>query len=72
MPIDLALVVTIFQLILIANKIGPVVALIDHRIVAVWFPVLINRLRILPINLALIVTSFQLISMANETTPAVG
>ena len=33
-----------------------VVVLIDHEIVSVWFPVLINRLRIIPFDLGLIVT----------------
>ena len=37
-----------------------VVALIDHEIVSVWFPVLINRFPIVLIDLASILTSFQL------------
>ena len=36
-----------------------------------WFPVLINRLRIVPFDLALIVTNFQLILIANEITSGV-
>ena len=33
-----------------------VVALKDHKIVAMWFPVLINKLRIVPFDLGSIVT----------------
>ena len=46
-----------------------VVALIDHKIVSMWFPVLINRLRIIPFDLGSIVASFQLISIANKIAP---
>ena len=46
-----------------------VVALIDHKIISMWFPVLINRLRIIPFDLGSIVVSFQLISIANKIAP---
>ena len=40
------------------------------QIVFLWFPVLINMLRITPFELALIVASFQLILIANEIAPS--
>ena len=43
-----------------------VVVLIDYKIVSKWFPVLMNRLRIVSIDLALIVISFRLIAIANK------
>jgi len=43
------------QLILITRLRPVVVALIDHKIVSMWFPVLINRLRIIPFDLGSIV-----------------
>jgi len=42
------------------------VALIDHKIVSVWYPVLINRLRIVPFDLGSIVASFGLILIVNK------
>ena len=39
-------------------------------IVFEWFPVLLNRLRIVLFNLGSIVASFRLISIANEITPS--
>ena len=57
MPLDLALIVADFRLILIANKITPSVTGVDRsQIVFVWFPVLINMLRIMPFDLASIVS----------------
>ena len=46
------------------------VVLIDHKIVSVWFPVLINRLRIVPFDLGSKVTGFRLILIANEIAPS--
>ena len=48
-----------------------VVVLIDHKIVFAWFPVLVNRLRIVSIGLALIVTMFRLMSIDKEIPPSV-
>ena len=54
-------------MILIANEIAPSVSGVDiSRVIFVWFPVLINSLRIAPFDLGLIVPSFQLILIANE------
>ena len=58
-------------MILIANEIAPSDSGIDRsRIVFVWFPVLINRLRIVPFDLAMIVRSFSLILIANKIEPS--
>ena len=57
------------QLILITRLRPVVVALIDHKIVSMWFPVLINRLRIIPFDLGSIVANFQLISISNKIAP---
>ena len=59
-------------MILIANEIAPSVSGVDIlRVIFVWFPVLINRLRILPFYLGSIVEIFRLIIIANETAPSV-
>ena len=47
-----------------------VVALKYYEVVSVWFPVLINWLRIVPFNLGSLVKSFRLIMIANKIAPS--